>query len=243
MKYPIVIKKEPLALIRNIVLAEILIGIFIIALVIFTNLEGVFHRAFGQTARFDYFLVISSSFLQVLATLIVFLRWHNQYYGRRLSILDLILNGESQSLELKQTFRWDARQNALNKDLEKTTMKTIAGFLNSDGGKIIIGVSDNKSILGLEQDYKTLMKQDKDGFENHFNHIFDSLLGLKFRQFVKISFENVDNKEICLIDIRPSNTPSYLKLNNAEEFYIRTGNTTTPLLMSEATNYIKSHWE
>ncbi|MBI2038596.1 MAG: putative DNA binding domain-containing protein, partial [Candidatus Nealsonbacteria bacterium] len=159
-----------------------------------------------------------------------------------ISVRDLISKGENHYLEFKQGLRWDSKQRAINKGLEKAAMKSIAGFLNSDGGKFIIGVADDKTIYGLEQDYKTLPRQDRDGFENHFNHIFQSMISPRFRQFVKLNFEKIDGRDICLVEIKPSDSEVYLKSNNAEEFFIRTGNTTSTLTMSEAQDYIKSHW-
>ena len=46
----------------------------------------------------------------------------------------LIKKDESQNLEFKSTLRWDVKQESVNKDLEKVILKTIAGFMNSDGG-------------------------------------------------------------------------------------------------------------
>lgn len=161
---------------------------------------------------------------------------------RKLSVLDLVLSGEAQNLELKESFRWDGQRRVVNKDLEKTVMKTIASFLNLEGGKLIIGVSDDKSIRGLDVDYQSLPRQDRDGFENHFNHIFNTALGARFRQFVKLNFEEINGRDVCLVDVLQADGPVYLRTNDAEEFFVRTGNTTASLKMSEATDYIKSHW-
>jgi len=161
---------------------------------------------------------------------------------RKLSVLDLVLSGEAQNLELKESFRWDGQRRMVNKDLEKTVMKTVASFLNLDGGKLIIGVADDKSVRGLSVDYQSLPRQDRDGFENHFNHIFNTALGARFRQFVKLNFEEINGRDVCLVEVSPADGPVYLRTNDAEEFFVRTGNTTTSLKMSEATDYIKSHW-
>lgn len=162
---------------------------------------------------------------------------------RELSVLDFVLAGESQSLELKESFRWDDERKMVNKDLEKTAMKVIASFLNLDGGKLIFGVKDNRAVRGLEQDYGSLPRQDRDGFENHFNHVFNAALGARFRQFVNLKFDKIVGRDVCLAEIFPSDSPVYLKANNSEEFYVRTGNATTALVMSEAQEYIKSHWK
>lgn len=162
---------------------------------------------------------------------------------KKLSVLDLILAGENNNLEFKQTFRWDEKRRTINKELERAAMKEVASFLNLEGGNLILGVNDNKSVNGLESDYKTLGRQDRDGFETHFNNIFNSTLSPRFRQFVKLNFDKINNRDVCLVKVSPSDAPVYLKANNSEEFYVRTGNTTTSLTMSEVADYIKTHWK
>ena len=41
-----------------------------------------------------------------------------------------IARGESASLEFKSTFRWDLRENRVNRALESVVMKTLAGYMN-----------------------------------------------------------------------------------------------------------------
>lgn len=160
------------------------------------------------------------------------------------NILDLLNKNEHENLEFKSTFRWDMRQNTVNRTLEKSVMKTIAAFLNSQGGHLVIGVDDNKAIMGLALDYGSLIRKDADGFENHFTHIFHNMIGAEFRQFVKLNWSQVDDKECCVVSVSPSHKPAYLKNdNNIEEFYIRTGNGTTSLKLSEANAYIDSRWD
>src|SRR3989344_2043313 len=154
----------------------------------------------------------------------------------------MIKRGENSRLEFKQTFRWDVREHRANKDLEKAAFKTIAGFLNAGGGQLIIGVTDDGIVTGLDRDYQTLPRKDRDGFENHFTMTFKGLLGVEFRQFVNLEFEKLGKREVCLVIVDQSDKPVYLKDNSTEEFYIRTGNTTTPLSMSEARSYIEGHW-
>lgn len=157
-----------------------------------------------------------------------------------INIQDLLNKDEHENLEFKSTFRWDTRQNAVNHVLEKSVMKTIAGFLNSQGGHLVMGIGDNKSIVGLASDYDSLVRKDADGFENHFTQVFRNMIGAEFRQFIKLSWSQIDNKECCLVSVAPSHKPVYLKDNNTEQFYIRTGNGTTSLKLSEANAYIDS---
>ena len=44
-------------------------------------------------------------------------------------------------------------------------VKTLAGFLNAEGGTLLIGVDDAGAVIGLAGDYEALRKRDRDGFE------------------------------------------------------------------------------
>jgi type I restriction enzyme R subunit len=76
---------------------------------------------------------------------------------------DLLARGEDGHLEYKSTFRWDLKQSVVSKVIETTVLKTVAAFLNSrEGGTLLVGASDDGSVLGLEADYITIRKHGKD---------------------------------------------------------------------------------
>lgn len=158
------------------------------------------------------------------------------------SLRKIISEGEHEGLEFKTSFRWDIHQNKVNKNLERAVMKTVVAFLNSEGGQLVLGVDDSGKIIGLENDFRSLPKPDTDGFQNHFTNVFHTTIGPEFRQFIELTFHEIDNKNCCLVNVLPANRPTYLRLDNGEEFYIRTGNGTTGLKLSEAAAYTDSHW-
>ena len=158
------------------------------------------------------------------------------------SIESIISGREHERLEFKTSLRWDIYQNKINKNLERAVIKTVAGFLNSDGGQLVIGVDDSGNVVGLDNDYKSLPKSNTDGFENHFTNLFHTMIGPEFRQFVELSVHRVGDKECCLIQVMPAFKPAYLKLDSGDEFFVRTGNGTTSLRLSEVSSYIDSHW-
>ncbi|MFH0712347.1 MAG: RNA-binding domain-containing protein [Candidatus Jorgensenbacteria bacterium] len=149
----------------------------------------------------------------------------------------LLTEPEHEQLEFKSSFRFDHKTGNVNRELEKTVMKTVAAFLNSKGGHIVIGVDDGRKPIGLAKDYKTLSKENKDAFENHFTNIFNSMIGPEFRHKVNVSFHNLDDNEICVIQAVASERPVYLKSDDNEYFYIRTGNASTALKLSEIEEY------
>ncbi len=153
------------------------------------------------------------------------------------NISQLISKGESQRLEFKSSLRWDVRQNKVNKSLEKVILKTISGFLNTEGGQLIIGVEDNGNIFGLEKDYQALNKADRDKFENHLVQLIKTAIGVEFMRYIRFSFDVINEKDVCLITVVRATKPAYVSYKNEEEFFVRTGNNTSPLSMKEAQNY------
>jgi len=151
---------------------------------------------------------------------------------------DLLHKEENDRLEFKTTMRFDVHTGQVNKQLEKVVMKTVAAFLNSNGGHLVLGVDDRRNVVGLHHDYASLTRQDQDGFENHFTHAFNSMIGAQFRGFVKLQFAQAGGKDVCIVHVQPATRPVYVRFDKAEEFYVRTGNSTTPLSLSEAASYL-----
>lgn len=73
-------------------------------------------------------------------------------------IPNLIQRGESIVLEFKSTLRVDIKTSKPEKFIEHSVIKTLGAFLNSEGGTLLIGVEDNKNILGLELDFNSFLK-------------------------------------------------------------------------------------
>ena len=122
-------------------------------------------------------------------------------------------------------------------------MKNIVAFLNSEGGELLIGVSDDGEILGIGKDLESLKKQNTDGFENVFGMAFNKMIGVEKRRFVSVTFPEIQGETICRLTVSPSNEPAYLQYKGDERFYIRAGNASQPLTVSKATAYIRSRFE
>lgn len=157
-------------------------------------------------------------------------------------VKELILNGESETLEMKSTLRFDLKEGRVNKKLEYVVAKTISAFLNTEGGTLIIGVDDDDNILGLEKDISTLTKQSVDGFELHLRQVIKRYLGDYFEKYIKVTFPKVDDKEICKIQISKSGKPVFITFEGTESFFVRNGNASIPKNRQEQSEYEKVHW-
>lgn len=154
----------------------------------------------------------------------------------------LISLGESSAVEFKSTFRWDVKESRANRALEDVIMKTIAGFMNGDGGSLLIGVSDSGEITGLENDYRVLKKKDRDGFEQALMTAVASKLGTDVCQYVHVVFHNTMGKDICRVIVKQSHRPVYIREGNDMRFYVRTGVSTRGLNIQEAVEFISTRW-
>ncbi len=155
---------------------------------------------------------------------------------------EMVSMPEHERLERKSTFRWDLKSGTVNRAIEKAAIKTVAAFMNSQGGHLILGVGDKGEAVGLESDYATLSRRDADGLQNHFTNVLSAMIGPSLRQFVRMQPFTHQGKECMLVSVSASDRPAYLRDQEHEEFFIRTGNGTTSLRMSEANAYIASRF-
>ena len=157
-------------------------------------------------------------------------------------IEELILGGESDRVEFKSTLRYDIRANTINKKLEYVIAKTIAAFLNSAGGDLLIGIDDNQNALGLESDIETFSKKNIDGFELHLIGVISKYIGGSQSTHIKITYPEYDGKKICRVTIARSSKPVFTTFEGREEFFIRTGCSSQPLSRDEQSKYEREHW-
>jgi hypothetical protein len=155
-----------------------------------------------------------------------------------------IEKGESDTLEFKSTLRWDRKEGRVNKeDLERVVVKTVGGFLNAKkGGTLFLGVADSGEVQGLAEDYASLPKKDRDGFELHFRQLISRDFGESVSVFMTVTFHELDGKDICQVTIEPSDHPVYATEGQGSVFYLRVGNATRPLSIKETVRYVQTRW-
>ena len=192
--------------------------------------------------------------LMILGGILLLIRKRFFYRPNKMNIppiKEILTDEESRYLEFKSSLRYDYRQEKTNPELEKVIMKTIAAFGNTDGGILIIGVDDDKNILGLEKDFQTLKKSDADYYEVHLRNIMHKLMGVKYvSKYIRTQFEQVeDGKWVCKIKVIPAKEPLYLKYKNKngqldEKFYVRSGNSSHEIeSIAEINDYINSKFK
>ena len=61
---------------------------------------------------------------------------------------EIVAGGESKWVEFKQTGRVNLHTGRRDQVIEQMVVKTVAGFMNADGGTLLIGVSDTGEVTG-----------------------------------------------------------------------------------------------
>ena len=150
----------------------------------------------------------------------------------------VVMNGESEAVEFKSTLRTNLHTGSRDPRMELAVLKTLAGFLNTSGGTLVVGVSDDGSPVGLQSD----------GFGNedkmnlHLVNIVKSRLGIPAMTNLHVHFDDQDDCRVMVVKCRKAPTPVFVKDGDTERFYIRTGPSTTELSPSQTQDYIKQRF-
>lgn len=147
----------------------------------------------------------------------------------------LIREGESMILEFKQTFSLDIKTGTKEDWIETSAIKTIAGFLNSKGGKLLIGVSDDGQITGLNQEISKFFKT-IDKLMLHVKNKIKSRIGEDNYPFIDVNLIKIEESLVLEITCKQSTDPVFVDGN---DFYVRTNPATDKLEGPKLLTYIK----
>lgn len=167
-----------------------------------------------------------------------------------------IAEGESDRLEFKSSARWNLRSDQRDDRMELVVAKTVAAFLNSRGGDLLLGVDDEGRLLGLANDFSTLRTPDADRFELWLRDLLHSKLdptaaGLPSVDFLQITAAHVaegraaeaaEGALVCRVRCPSSVQPVYLRGKAGPELWVRVGNSTRSLAINDAVSYIRHRW-
>jgi hypothetical protein len=127
--------------------------------------------------------------------------------------------------------------------------RSIAGFLNTDGGDLIIGIAEDRiknstHAAGIEEDYSKLQEKDRnpDGYRRMIvDSVIQKYLPEIFNtasRFIHLSFPAISGRTLCHIHILPADRPVFVSIGNEELFFIRVDASTRSLTGKVMTQYI-----
>jgi len=168
----------------------------------------------------------------------------DQYLRAHRNAEELIKRGESKTLEFKSTLRWNLKEDRQDdKNVTHAALKTVAAFLNTEGGDLLVGVSDDGTIVGIEGD--RLESDDK--FMRHFAQVVRNGLGDRASTCIDPKMQIVQGKSVCVVTCQRSPEPAFLKWKGIEaipegDFYVRSGPGSIRLNPRDAKEYIRTRF-
>lgn len=158
-------------------------------------------------------------------------------------IMALLRKKESKELEFKPVLcPYSRNQPQQKRDFETESLKTVVAFLNSDGGKLLVGVSDDGKILGLNQEINNLHKN-SDKFLLYWKNLVRDRIGGQSFSFIDSRLIDIDGKQVLFVVVKPSpNQPYFLNFQKNSDFYIRTNPSSEILVGQELYEYLKTHF-
>jgi type I restriction enzyme R subunit len=168
----------------------------------------------------------------------------DQYLRAHRNAEELIKRGESKTLEFKSTLRWNLHEDRQDDRLvTHAVLKTIAAFLNTEGGDLLIGVADDGAIVGVERD--RLESDDK--FLRHLAQVVRNGLGDRAGTCIDPKTQVVQGKTVCVVSCQRSPEPVFLTWKGLEtgpegDFFVRSGPGTVKLPPESAREYIRTRF-
>ena len=190
-----------------------------------------------------------------------------------ITVQDLIGYGEGEKIEFKRGAFRSAKYHGewgfseyfgLDNPFEKNNSmyliaKTIVGFLNKNGGDLLIGVEelkkqgDRSQPSGITREYDKLNDKNLDGYKRKIIDdiikpmIFPRDIVNHFNKYLNISFEEIDDETVCWIRVKKSDIPFYAvaRYSNGkkkEHFYVRTESETVEIYFKNTGDYILKHF-
>ncbi len=151
----------------------------------------------------------------------------------------VIGDGESEAVEFKSTMRINLHTGAPDKRMELSVLKTLAGFLNTNGGTLIVGVSDDGTPVGIEAD----KFPNEDKMSLHLVNIVKARMGPQAMTAMHVHFEDYEDSRVLVMRCPRSSTPVFVEDGEIERFYVRTSPSSTELTASQTQGYIKERFQ
>ena len=181
-------------------------------------------------------------------------------------IEDIIANGESHFSEFKSSCLWSqdlSKEAILARNISQygtqtsriIIAKSIAGFLNADGGSLVIGVKEVKDkdkdeveVIGINSEVPKLKDKTLDGYRRM---LLDSVILPYFPSFVfnrindhlKISFHDLGDATVCLVNVSKSKRRVFLGLSKKDVFMVRIDASTRQVIGEDLVEYCLERFE
>lgn len=161
------------------------------------------------------------------------------------AVRSIIAAGESTTVEFKSTARKNLRTGQKDPAMEWAVLKSIAGFMNNSGGTLLVGVADDGTPVGLQEDYTVMSKKNTDAWELWLTDTVTRYLGKAAATDARIAYADIDGWTVARIDVGMAAQPVFAtspKGDHKDAFLVRINSSTRELTGREMRDYQMKRW-
>jgi hypothetical protein len=155
-------------------------------------------------------------------------------------ILEAIEKVENRRVEFKSFLSYNPFRDENDSSQISEVVGGVCGFLNTDGGILVIGVTNDKEVVGIEKEYGTYGKDKRniDGYQLRLNAILTDKINKNVMKYVDLIFERIGEHDVCGIVVEKADCPQYY----GQDFFVREAGRTVNKNTSDAVEYCRLHW-
>ena len=158
------------------------------------------------------------------------------------SIEDILGAGETDRVEFKSSAYYSYKRDVPERVITESVLKTVAGFLNADGGTLLVGIADDGEILGIQPDL-AMKNMDGDRYVNSLTTAIERSLGSLASTMAKIRLQSIDGLQVAVLQVARSPEPIYAKVSKGgRAFFVRVNNSTRRFDEAAVVSYVNQHW-
>ncbi len=206
-------------------------------------------KALEVIDRFNFAVVVIGMLFAVMIALWLIVQ---KFLGqtKRVTLEEALRVGESRTIEFKSTFQWDVKQNKWIEERRLDVLKAVAGFLNTKGGTLFLGITEEgtaPAICGLAEDLQE-MAGSKDKLQRTLRQLIADRIGSAYSHLITDDLKESGGRCYWEITVAESPEPVFVRWKpkgQAKEekiFYVREGPKTSDLDNESTWHYIKSKW-
>lgn len=174
------------------------------------------------------------------------------------SAKELIESGENHFVEFKTSALWSQgldKQEIIKRKIEQygentskvIIAKSLAGFLNADGGHFFIGVkeikdTDDIEIVGINGELKKLKDKTIDGYRRM---LLDTIIGKylppfvfnRINDYLRINFHEFGPSIVCHVEVMKSDKRVFITVHGQDIFMVRIDASTRQIVGNDLVQY------
>jgi hypothetical protein len=156
------------------------------------------------------------------------------YKKDKFDLSSIINQGESEVVEFRQTLRTNKHTGEVDSRIEMSILSILAGFLNNNGGTLIVGLSDDGYPTNLRDDNFA----NEDEMSLYLVDLVKERMGSQALLSIHVNFDDYNGNRIMLVRCTRAQVPIFVEDVDVKRFFIRTGSLTIELDAEQIEEYL-----